>query len=85
LITKYENNIFDIGPKEIEGGLETVRPISAEYYYARAIAGPDETIYQAGIESIKENDNLEIGTWYSRADFVALADTGITSFPMALE
>jgi hypothetical protein len=45
LITKYENNIFDIGPKEIEGGLETVRPVSAEYYYARIIAGPEETVY----------------------------------------
>lgn len=85
LITKYENNIFDIGPKEIEGGLETARPVSAEYYYARVIAGPEETIYQAGIESIEENDNLEIGTWYSRADFIALADSGITSFSMALE
>lgn len=74
LMTKYEDNIFDIGPKEIKGGLEN-RPYTSE----TLILPVADELLADGIAAIMDNESTTLNNWYDKTDFVALAD-GITSF-----
>ena len=82
IITKYENNIFDIGPKVIEGGLDTNRPYTSDYLIMpMATTGSD--VYVEGLTAIQENESFSYNTWYLQDDFVAFA-TDVNDFGEAL-
>ena len=79
LMTKYEDNIFDIGPKEIKGGLEN-RPYTSE----TLILPVADELLADGIAAIMDNESTTLNNWYDKTNFVALAD-GVTSFGQTLE
>ncbi len=77
LITKYEDNIFDIGPKDIEGGLDdTKRPFESDNVILIANLDTSDETYgtsaQAVLDAIPEiveNDSFDINNWYATAAF----------------
>lgn len=89
LITKYESNIFDIGPKDIEGGLEAGRPFESESVVLLAnldTSDEDYGLYAQtvldAIPEIVENAGFDINTWYATAAFEEFAPN--LGFPDAL-
>lgn len=80
LITKYESNIFDIGPKEIVDGLEAGRPYTSDYL----IMPMSTTGLTEGLEVIESDETFVPNTWYISADFIALAE-GVSTFGQSLE
>jgi hypothetical protein len=84
LITKYESNIFDIGPKDIEGGLdETKRPFKSEKIVLMANTSKSTKVQQT-LPLIMQAESFEINKWYERTAFIGFADS-VTDFPMALD
>lgn len=72
LITKYEDNIFDIGPKDIQGGLSDRPPISSYYDVTIAddVKGGSVTVNFKSGTTIKRrtvtldlNDEIVYGEW----------------------
>lgn len=84
LITKYESNIFDIGPKDIEGGLDnTKRPFESESIVLIADTSGSSTVQQT-LPLIMQAAGFEVNKWYTRQQFVNFAEL-VTDFPMALD
>ena len=84
LITKYESNIFDIGPKDIEGGLDEAKRELFESESVVVMADTSKsTLVEETIPTIMENEEFEINTWYTATDFCNFVSL-ITSFPQAL-
>lgn len=84
LITKYESNIFDIGPKDIEGGLDdTKRPFESESIVLMANTSTSTTVQQT-LPQIMNAAGFEVNKWYERTQFIQFADL-VTDFPMALD
>lgn len=82
LITKYESNIFDIGPKDIEGGLEKGRPYESEKVVVIADTSKSELVEDT-LPAIMDNEDFEVNTWYSSDDFYNFVPL-VTPFPQAL-
>lgn len=83
LITKYEDNIFDIGPKEIEGGI--ARPVSSMVTIAPLFTPKAGDIFYDGLDSILANESFVPNEFMSVADFEALCDVWVkTAFSTAL-
>lgn len=80
LITKYESNIFDIGPKDINGGLDNVRPTTTD----TLLIPLKRNAIDEGISAIIANEDFAVNSWYDQADFIALA-TDIENFGQSLE
>lgn len=84
LITKYESNIFDIGPKDIEGGLDnTKRPFESESIVLIADTNGSSTVQQT-LPLIMQATGFEVNKWYTRQQFINFAEL-VTDFPMALD
>lgn len=84
LITKYESNIFDIGPKDIKGGLdETKRPFKSEKIVLMANTSESIKVQQT-LPLIMQAEGFEINKWYEKAPFIAFAES-VTDFPVALD
>ena len=77
LITKYEDNIFDIGPKEIEGGIE--RPVSSMVTIAPLFTPKAGDMFYDGLDSILANESFVPNEFMSVADFEALCDVAVTT------
>lgn len=77
LITKYEDNIFDIGPKEIDGGIK--RPVSSMSTIAPLFTPKAGDVFYDGLDSILENDLFVPNEFMSVADFEALCDIAVTT------
>lgn len=80
LITKYESNIFDIGPKDIERGLDNVRPTTTD----TLLIPLKRNAIDEGISAIIANEDFAVNSWYDQSDFIALA-TDIENFGQSLE
>lgn len=86
IITRYKDDIFSIGPKDIEGGLDnTVRPFANATYVATIDYSNNLTVKQ-GIEEVLEATpaTLVYNTWYSKADFLDFF-SGVTGFAVAFQ
>lgn len=77
LITKYEDNIFDIGPKEIEGGI--ARPVSSMVTIAPLFTPKAGAIFYDGLDSILANKSFVPNEFMSVAVFEALCDVADTA------
>lgn len=77
LITKYEDNIFDIGPKEIEGGI--ARPVSSMVTIAPLFTPKAGAIFYDGLDSILANKSFVPNEFMSVAVFEALCDIANTA------
>lgn len=70
LITKYQDNIFDISPKSIKGGLEAARPTSSNKLSVRVVAGEDDAEqFKTDIAAIKIDKDFTINKWWTASDF----------------
>ena len=77
LITKYEDNIFDIGPKEIEGDIE--RPVSSMVTTAPLFTPEARDIFYDGLDSILANKLFIPNEFMSVANFEALCDVAVAT------
>lgn len=83
LITKYEENIFDIGPKEIKGGIK--RPAESTQTIIPLLTPKAGDSFYEGLDSILANEDFVPNEFMTVADFEALCDNAVSSaFGIAL-
>jgi len=84
IITKYKEDIYSIGPKDIVGGLDdTVRPFANSTYVSTLDYANNLTVKQ-GITTVlaDEHSTLAYNTWYTETDFLDFF-TDVTGFAVA--
>lgn len=85
LITKYEDNIFDIGPKEINGGLSKGRPFKSEYETMELNINKSYVVMEV-MSLYLEDSSFKANTWYTKTEFVEFDAFSVhQSFAVALE